>query len=95
MIEKAVTLAAAPGIEPGCPFVGPLWIGNGGHIEAGVSIERSVVLDGANGGASATAREVIGSGTCRASREGEADGAPAARGWGDARRRRHSLRGAA
>jgi hypothetical protein len=29
------------------------------------------------------------------SREGQADVAPASRWWGDARRRRHSLRGAA
>ena len=93
--DGPVHIGSGSRIEPGCSFVGPVWIGNGCHIEAGAHIERSVVFDYAHVGANATAREVIVSGSYCVSREGQADDAPAARWWGDARRRRHSLRGAA
>ena len=82
-------------IEPGCTFERPVWIGNGCHIEAGAHIERSVVFDYAHVGANATGREVIVSGSYCVSRDGQADDAPASRWWDDARRHRHSLRGAA
>jgi mannose-1-phosphate guanylyltransferase len=94
-IEGPVHIGSGSRIEPGCTFAGPVWVGNGCHIEAGAHIERSVVFDYAHVGANATAREVIVSGTYCVSREGQADVAPSARWWGDARRRRHSLRGAA
>jgi mannose-1-phosphate guanylyltransferase len=93
--DGPVHIGSGSRVEPGCTFKGPVWIGNGCHIEAGAHIERSVVFDYAHVGANATAREVIVSGNYCVSRDGEADNTPAARWWGDARRRQHSLRGAA
>jgi mannose-1-phosphate guanylyltransferase len=93
--EGPVHIGSGSRIEPGCRFVGPVWIGNGCHIEAGAHIERSVIFDYAHVGPNATAREVIVSGSYCVSREGQAEVAPATRWWGDARRRRKSLWGAA
>lgn len=93
--DGPVYIGSGSRVAPGCTFKGPVWIGNGCHIEAGAHIERSVVFDYAHVGANATAREVIVSGSYCVSRDGLADEAPAVRWWGDARRCRQSLRGAA
>jgi mannose-1-phosphate guanylyltransferase len=93
--EGPVHIGSGSRIEPGCTFEGPVWVGNGCHIESGSHIERSVVFDYAHVGANATAREVIVSGSYCVSREGQAEDAPAARWWGDARRRGHGPRAAA
>ncbi len=70
---------------------GPVYIGSGARIEAGVDagacVERSVLFDYAHIGARATAREMIVSGSYCVTRDGAA--APAAANgshwWGDAR----------
>ena len=94
-VEGPVYIGAGSRIEPGCSFKGPVWIGNGCHIEAGAHIERSVVFDYAHVGANAVARELIVSGDYCVCSDGRALEAPAARWWGDARRRHNGQRSAA
>lgn len=94
-VEGPVYIGSGSRVEPGCTFKGPVWIGSGCHIQAGAHIERSVVFDYAHVGANANAREVIVSGSYCVSREGQAAEVPAARWWGDARRRSAAARSAA